>query len=121
MADGLDPVRVLRVMARPVVGGELHALGVRDLSSFGGPDVYVPPEYLSFVRELVDEALGHETPTKRRKRRAGPGRSKREVLVAEATDTATFPLFAARRCRNCPSSLPSSSHSTSPRRTRSRR
>ena len=42
---------------RPGVGDELHALGVRDLSSFGGPDVYVPPDHESLVRQLVDDAL----------------------------------------------------------------
>lgn len=54
MAGGLDPVRVLRALARPGLGHELHALGVRNLSTFGGPDLYVPPEHESRVRELVD-------------------------------------------------------------------
>jgi hypothetical protein len=65
VADELDPVRVLRALARPGVGAELHALGVRDLSTFGGADVYIPSEHESWVRQLVDEVLGDDRPTVR--------------------------------------------------------
>jgi hypothetical protein len=54
MADGLDPERVLQALARPGVGDELHALGVRDLSGFGPAEVYIPPEHVARVRELVE-------------------------------------------------------------------
>jgi hypothetical protein len=63
MADELDPVRVLRALARPGVGDELHALGVRNLTGFGPAHVYVPPDHKSYVRELIDQAFGTETPT----------------------------------------------------------
>jgi hypothetical protein len=87
MADELDPVRVLRALARPGLGDELHALGVRDLSSFGGADVYVPPQHEVYVRGLIDQAFPEPTlVTKRRRRR--PGRTTAPVLEAEANKAA---------------------------------
>jgi hypothetical protein len=63
--DGLSPERVIRALARPGLGDELRGLGVRDWSTFGGADVYVPPERESYVRELIDQAFGTETLTAR--------------------------------------------------------
>jgi hypothetical protein len=87
VADDLDPVRVLRAIARPGLGDELRALGVVDMSGFGDAEVYVPPEHESYVRELIDQAFGRETPTTRR-RRHRPGRTKGPVLEAEANKAA---------------------------------
>jgi hypothetical protein len=77
MADGLSPERVIRALARPGLGDELHALGVRDMSTFGGADVYIPPEHESYIRERIDETLGPEAgvvppPTKTRWRQPDP-------------------------------------------------
>jgi hypothetical protein len=58
--EGLTPARVLRALARPGIGDELHALGVRDVSGFPDPEVLWPPENEPRIRELVDEALGPE-------------------------------------------------------------
>jgi hypothetical protein len=59
--DGLAPERVLRALAHPVLGPQLHAVGVRKLSTVGGEDAYVPPGREQLVRQLVDSALAeHE-------------------------------------------------------------
>lgn len=62
MADGLDPVRIAQAMARPGVGEELRALGVRDLSGFGDPEFGWPPWNEARIRQVVDEALDDDEP-----------------------------------------------------------
>jgi hypothetical protein len=62
VAGGLDPLRVLRALAHPVLGAELHALGVRDLTGFGidNAEVDFPPEHESYIRERIAAALGDD-------------------------------------------------------------
>jgi hypothetical protein len=93
VAGELDPVLVLRALARPGVGDELHRLGVRDLSTFGGEDVYVPPKHKSWVRELVEQALAppasdNDVASERPRRSQGRGRSKEPVWEREANRAA---------------------------------
>ena len=88
MVDAVDPVRVSQAIARPGYGEELYALGVRDLTGFGPPEFGWPPWNEARIRQVVDEALATERPARRRKRRAGPGRSNGEVLVVEANKAA---------------------------------
>jgi hypothetical protein len=81
VADRLDSARVLRALARPGIGDELRALGVRDLSAFG-PDDYEgeaqwPPWNEARIRELVDEEAV------KREVKGEPGRPR--VLVTKAT------------------------------------
>jgi hypothetical protein len=70
--DGLSPERVIRALARPGLGDELHALGVRDLSTFGGPDVYIPPQRESWVRQLIDQEFANERAAMRQPIEAPP-------------------------------------------------
>ena len=64
---------VLIAYASGTVGGELHSLGVRDLSTFGGADVYIPEgrervvwarvvEYHDCVAQPEDEASAARPP-----------------------------------------------------------
>lgn len=85
--EGLSPERVIRALARPGLGDELEALGVRNMSTFGGADVYIPSEHESYVRDLIDQAFPNQAPTTRRRRRR-PGRTKGAVLEAEANKAA---------------------------------
>jgi hypothetical protein len=60
MDDGLTPERVEQAMARPGVGDELHALGVRDVSGFnpaGASEFLWPEANEERIRQVVDEAL----------------------------------------------------------------
>jgi hypothetical protein len=93
VADDLDPVRVLRALARPGVGAGLHALGVRDLSTFGGPNVYVSAEHELRVRHLVVAALAEDRPTDEADLAGGDlrsarGRRRTEVSEDEANKAA---------------------------------
>jgi hypothetical protein len=47
------------------LGDELQRLGVRDLSTFGGADVYVPPEHVSYVGERIAAEFGDEPSTEK--------------------------------------------------------
>ncbi len=76
---------LLMLLARPDVGDELYALGVQDLSSFGGPDVYVPPERERLVWEIVQTQLLGATRTRISERR-GPGRRGTDYVGAGVED-----------------------------------
>ena len=61
MDDGLTPERVEQAMARPGVGDELHALGVRDVSGFnpaGASEFLWPKRNEERILQVVDKALG---------------------------------------------------------------
>jgi hypothetical protein len=66
MADGLTPERVLWAMARPGVGDELRALGVRELSGFnatGAQEFGWPPWNEARIQQVVADALDDDEPT----------------------------------------------------------
>jgi hypothetical protein len=51
--EWLSPEWLVRALAHPELGTELHELGVRNLSGFGPPEVYVPPGQESWIRERI--------------------------------------------------------------------
>jgi hypothetical protein len=60
--NGLDPERVLVALEHPTFGPQLKALGVRDLSTFGGADVYVPDGRERIARQLAIESWKRPSP-----------------------------------------------------------
>jgi hypothetical protein len=80
--DPLSPEWVIRALAYPRLGDELHALGVRDLSTFGGADVYIPPDHGSWVRERIAAEFGLEVTTRRDELVGGVAYAKDDYLVA---------------------------------------
>jgi hypothetical protein len=87
MPGPLDPARVLRALAHPELGPELHHLGVRDLTGFGDPEVGIPPEQESYVEDLIEEKLA-EPDAKPQKPKPGRGRRDKDVSVLEANRAA---------------------------------
>jgi hypothetical protein len=99
--DGLSPERVIRALARPGLGDELDALGVRDLSGFGPAEVYIPPEHESWVRELIDEGLaGGATHTAPSRAHPGGARFKEWPRLALEEATRMWVSGAHERSRN---------------------
>jgi hypothetical protein len=80
--DGLSREWVLRALAHPRLGPELYALGVRDISTFGGADVYVPEQHKSWVRRRITEEFGLEVPAEKDELTGGQGFQRTDYLAA---------------------------------------